>query len=116
MPKQELKVFRIDPVVGKCYEHIEATRSVALGNGKRNYFSSNKPTYVGEFVRLDRDGYGQGGTATGVFNNNGTEVEVHYTFDTCFNEVPCKSNGGSKSRKTRNLNKKTRKTRSRSRK
>jgi hypothetical protein len=116
----EKEVFRISPIVGKCYEHIEATRNEWIEGkhgirGEYRYFSTNQPTYVGKFLRLERYGSGDGGEVVAVFSNNGREVQVSYSYEgfTCFIEVPCRSGGGSKFRKSRKLNKKTKKTRRR---
>lgn len=86
----ETEVFRISPVVDKCYEHIEATRSQYMG-GNHRYFSTNQPRYVGKFVRQERRGYGDGGEVWAIFNDNGTENRVDYSYEgyTCFIEVPC---------------------------
>jgi len=103
----ETEVFRISPQVGRCYQHVEATRSEYVGGGNHRYFSTNRPTYVGTHVRDERQGYGDGGSYTSIFNNNGREVHVDYSYAgfTCFIEVPCVVGGGGKSRKTRKLNK-----------
>lgn len=87
----EIEVFRITPQVEKCYQHVEATRSQYLGGGKRRYFSTNQPRYVGKFVRTERTGWGDGGVVTDIFNDNGKENRVEYSYEgnTCFIEVPC---------------------------
>jgi hypothetical protein len=96
----ETQVYRKIPVVGdKCYEHVEATRSVNVGNGKRKYYSTNVPTYVGKFVRQERIGpYGDGQYVFDYFDDNGRETKVAYSYEglTCFNEVPCKIHSNSK--------------------
>jgi hypothetical protein len=96
----EIEVFRISPKVDKCYEHIEATRSQYMGGGNHRYFSTNKPRYVGKFVKQMRQGYGNGGTVWDIFNQNGKENRVDYTYEgyTCFNEVPCKIELNSKAK------------------
>ena len=120
---EEIEVFNnIKPVVNKCYQHIEATRSEwqkGEGNygylsdeGKYRYFSKNKPTYVGEFIREEQSGYGashgDGGSVIAVFRRGGEEVSVKYSSEgfTCFKEVQCSSvpkgsEGGRRKRKTR---------------
>ena len=109
----EIEVFRISPEEGKCYEHIEATRLQYIGAGKSRYFSSNQPRYVGKFIRKER-GYGDGGKAWAIFNDNDRENRVEYSYEgnTCFTEVPCKLNKGAKggSKKTRK-SRKTKKSR-----
>jgi len=90
----EIEVFRISPEVGKCYQHIEATRDVIIGLGERRYFSTNTPLYVGKFVRHLRYGYGNGGETHAIFNKGGDEIIVKYSYagNTCFIEVPCLEN------------------------
>ena len=101
----EIEVFRITPEVGKCYEHIEATRSEYMGQGKHRYFSENSPRYVGKFTREVRMGSGDGQTVEAFFDDNGSENSVNYSYEgyTCFIEVQCKNSGGmrKRSRKTR---------------
>ena len=96
----EIEVFRIKPEVDKCYEHIEATRSEYVGQGTYRYFSSNQPRYVGKFIRQERRGYGDGGEVWAIFNDNGRENRVDYSYEgnTCFTEVPCKLNLNSKAK------------------
>jgi hypothetical protein len=110
----EIEVFRISPSVGKCYQHVEATRSEYVGEGNHRYFSTNTPTYVGTHVRDEWQGYGDGMSYTSIFNNNGKEVRVDYSYAgfTCFIKVPCILGGGAKSRKSRKLNKRRNKTKS----
>ncbi len=87
----EIEVFRITPRVGLCYQHVEATRSVYLGRGEHKYFSINEPRYVGKFVREVRTGWGDGGSTTAIFDDNGKENRVEYSYEgnTCFIEIPC---------------------------
>ena len=113
MARPEMEIFRISPEEGKCYEHIEATRSQYIRGGNRRYFSTNQPRYVGKFIREERSGYGDGGQVWAIFNDNGTENRVEYSYEgnTCFIEAPCKgAQGGKRTRKSRK-NKKTRKYR-----
>jgi hypothetical protein len=96
----EIEVFRITPEEGKCYEHIEATRSQYIGAGNRRYFSTNQPRYVGRFIRHESQGYGDGGHSWDIFKDGGEENRVDYSYEgnTCFIEVPCKLNFKSKAR------------------
>jgi hypothetical protein len=114
MARPEMEIFRISPEEGKCYEHIEATRSQYMrGMANRRYFSTNQPRYVGKFIREERSGYGDSGQVWAIFNDSGTENRVKYSYEgnTCFIEAPCKgSQGGKRTRKSRK-NKKTRKYR-----
>jgi hypothetical protein len=112
----EVEVFRITPEVGKCYEHIEATRSEYIGGTKHRYFSENPSTYVGKFLRSEQYGQGDGADSYAIFdnNNNGKENKVKYSYEgyTCFKEVACKSGGGMRKRSRRTRRKlKTRKHR-----
>lgn len=114
MAKPEMEVFRISPEEGKCYEHIEATRSQYVGgNVNRKYFSTNQPKYVGKFIRVEQSGYGDGGQVWAIFNDDGRDNRVEYSYEgtTCFIEAQCKAaQGGKRTRKSRK-NKKTRKYR-----
>jgi hypothetical protein len=119
---REMQVFRITPEVGKCYEHIEATRSEYIGSGNHKHYSTNKPNYVGKYVRQERYGSGDGQDVIGIFDDNGKENRVNYSYEgyTCFNEVPCKEtatgffSGGYRKRK--NTKRKNRKLKSKSKK
>jgi hypothetical protein len=97
----EIEVFRNIPEEGKCYEHVEATRSeYNRGQPRRVYFTTNQPVYVGKFIRQERDGYGDHASSSAFFMNNGEEIEVPYSWEgrTCFMEVPCKLNLNSKAK------------------
>ena len=83
----EIEVFRISPEVGKCYEHVEATRKEYIGDGKSRYFTTNTPRYVGKFIRQERYGSGDGQEVIGIFDNGRVEYSYGYT---CFTEVPCR--------------------------
>jgi len=115
----EIEVFRISPVEGKCYEHIEATRSQYIGGENRRYFSRNAPRYVGKFIKTLRYGYGDGGSVIAVFQDGPTENKVDYSYEgnTCFIEVPCRdSRGGKRSKRSKRSMRKTRKNKKRSKK
>ena len=88
----EIEVFRITPVEGNCYEHIEATRSQYIGGGNHRYFSRNAPRYVGKYIKTLRYGYGDGGSVIAVFQDGLTENRVDYSYEgnTCFIEVRCR--------------------------
>jgi hypothetical protein len=92
----EVEVFRITPQVDKCYEHIEATRSVYIGGGKYTYFSKNEPKYVGKFIIQKSHGDRNGAKYYDYFDDNGKENVVQYSYEglTCFTEVKCKTGGG----------------------
>jgi hypothetical protein len=128
----EIEVFFINPEVGKCYEHVEATRKEYIGGGKSRYFTTNTPRYVGKFIRKERYGSGDGVEVTGIFDNGRVEYSYGYT---CFTEVPCReleekpevkkswfqrvfrAKGGYRKRKTNRLtNRNNRKLKSKSKK
>jgi hypothetical protein len=83
----EIEVFFINPEVGKCYEHVEATRKEYFGHGKFRYFTTNTPRYVGKFIRQERKGHHDNIEVTGIFDNGRVEYSYGYT---CFTEVPCR--------------------------
>jgi hypothetical protein len=89
----ETEVFRIELEVGKCYEHVEATRDVYAGGGNHRYFTTNVPRYVGRYTETKRYGYGDGGSAIAYFYDSSTkrqnQVSYSYAGYTCFREVPC---------------------------
>ena len=87
----EVEVFRLTPEVGKCYKHAEYTREIGRYPNAR-YFFMGQPRYVGKFVKeLRYGGYGDGQTIIAVFNDNGVENRVNYSYEgrTSFVEVPC---------------------------
>jgi len=110
----EVEVFRINPEVDKCYEHIEATRSESAGGWQRRYFSENQPIYVGKFLRSEQHGAGNGASHYAFFDDNGKENKIQYSYEgrTCFKEVACRPGGGMRKRSRRTRRKlKTRKNR-----
>jgi hypothetical protein len=87
----ETEVFRLTPVLNRCYEHAEYTRSQGNYPNVR-YFVNIPPRYVGEFIRFEQGGFGDGGWRRDYFRGlNGNEVAVNYSYEgrTCFREVPC---------------------------
>jgi|LauGreDrversion4_1035100.scaffolds.fasta_scaffold116297_2 hypothetical protein len=87
----ETEVFRLTPVLNRCYEHAEYTRSQGNYPNER-YFVNIPPRYVGEFIRFVQGGFGDGGWRRDYFRDlNGNEVGVNYSYEgrTCFREVPC---------------------------
>ena len=95
----EIEVFSKSPEVGKCYKHVEATRSQFINGTRHLYFSGNDPKYVGKFIREKRWG-GGGEQIRYIFDDNGTEniVDDSYEGNTCFIEVECKNIGGMRKR------------------
>jgi hypothetical protein len=79
------------PVLNRCYEHAEYTRSQGNYPNQR-YFVNVPPRYVGEFIRFEQGGWGDAGWRRDYFRDlNGNEVAVNYSYEgrTCFREVPC---------------------------
>ena len=88
----ETEVFRIQPVVNKCYEHAEFTRQQGRYPNPERYFTNIPPRYVGEYIRSVRGGFGDGGWQTDYFRDlDGTMRGIDYSYEgrTSFREVPC---------------------------
>jgi Ring finger domain len=82
----------VNPVVGRCYDHVEATRREGRYPNIRYFAPSLNRVYVGRFVREERRGFGDGQQIYAIFvDNNGQERRVQYSYggDTCFIELPC---------------------------
>jgi hypothetical protein len=92
--ENEIEVYRLVPVVGKYYQTAESTRREYAYNNQSvlitTHFTKNPLKYVGKYVRTERFGYGDGSYGFAVFDNNGREIIVHYSYEgnTCFIEVP----------------------------
>jgi len=87
----EVQVFRLTPALNRCYEHAEYTRRQGNYPNER-YFVNIPPRYVGEFIRFESGGWGDGGWRRDFFRDlNRNEVVVNYSYEgrTCFREVPC---------------------------
>ena len=115
----EVEVFRINPVLNKCYEHAEDTRVQGTWPEER-YFTNVPPTYVGEFIRFEQSGAGDGSQRTDYFrHSNGNEVAVYSSYEgrTSFREVPCRqqSDSGTKEKGGRRRNKRKSKTKTKRR-
>jgi hypothetical protein len=113
----ETEVFRIEPVVNKCYEHAEYTRKEGRYPNER-YFTNIPPRYVGEYIRSERGGWGDGGWKTDYFRDlDGIEKAIDYSYEgrTSFREVPCgqptTQTGGKFKKYHKRSNKKTNKKR-----
>ena len=89
----ETEVFFLALEKGKCYEHAEATRNEYIGEGKRRYFTTNVPKYVGEFTKELQFGSGDGTEVYSYFEDSSTgethRIAHSYRGNTCFREVPC---------------------------
>ena len=85
----EIKVFRIMPKVEQFYYTAEYTRVEGKWPTER-YFTTNVPQYVGEFIRHESSGYGDGASHRSVFKNNNEIVYVNYKYEgtTSFIEKP----------------------------
>jgi len=106
MATPEVEVFRLSPEVGKCYKHAEYTRKTGRYPNER-YFYNGTPKYVGKFVKTLQYGYGDGASIYAVFNDNGVENRVTYSYggQTSFIEVPCEEpSAENKAKKTAALN------------
>lgn len=96
----EIEVFRLTPIVGRCYEYVFANRSIFPPTNYHNpgepnnrlYYTTSPYIYAGRFVSGHTQGYGDGSTHYDIFDNNGTQVRVDYDYEgnLCFREVPCK--------------------------
>jgi hypothetical protein len=88
----EKEVFRITPVLGKCYEWAESTRRIGVWPNERRFAPTENVIYVGELTNISKGGWGDGSWRTDTFLYKDTEIHVPYSYggDTCFIEVPCK--------------------------
>jgi len=111
----EIEVLSINPEVGKCYEHVEATRSEYTRGKGFKYYTTNSPRYVGKFIREGRiQPANPDSLISSFFDDNGTENRINHSpeMNTCFIEVQCKNSGGMRKRSRRTRRKlKTRKHR-----
>jgi hypothetical protein len=89
--EDEEEVFRdVNPVVGRCYEHVEATRREGISPNIRYFAPSLNRVYLGRFVEERRNGFGDGQQIIfAIFVDNNDVYMVPYRRDTCFIEVPC---------------------------
>lgn len=77
---QEVEVFRLTPQEGKYYQTAEWTR--CEGNWPNvKYYSTNKLKYVGKFIRHESMGYRDNASHWDIFDNNGVEEIVNYTYE-----------------------------------
>jgi len=87
----ETEVFRITPEVGKCYKTAEYTRQTGKYPNYR-YYTTNEPKLVGKFIKhYAMGGPGDGARHYSVFNLDGKEITVEYSYGgyTSFIEVKC---------------------------
>jgi len=91
---EEVEMYRIHLEPGKYYETAECTRKTGKGgDGVERYYTTNPPRYVGKFIKTERSGFGDGMRVWSIFDNNGEEVEVDYSYEgnTCFRETTAPS-------------------------
>jgi hypothetical protein len=88
----EKEVFRITPLLGKCYEWAESTRRSGVWPNERRFAPVENVIYVGELVNISKGGLGDGSWRTDTFLYKDTKIYVPYSYggNTCFIEVPCK--------------------------
>jgi hypothetical protein len=87
----ETRVFKLNLVVNKCYEHAEYTHTQGEFPNKK-LFTNVPPRYVGKFIRYEQGGWGDDGWRRDYFRDlNGNENVVNSVTGgtTCFREVPC---------------------------
>jgi hypothetical protein len=90
---RETIVFRLKPVEGKYYETTEFTRK----DGKwpyEHYYTNKKLKYVGKFIKHEHYGWGDNASYYDIFDNDGEEVIVQYTYEgtTSYREVEVDGN------------------------
>jgi len=88
-----IEMFRISPQLDKYYEYAEYTMSEGKYPNTR-YFINSTPQYVGEFIKREEGGCGDGSWRIDYFrDDNMNIIPIKYTYEgtTCFREVPCNS-------------------------
>jgi len=87
MSKQEtnsmddkIEVYRLTPKVNKYYMTTTWTEKVGKWPNEK-YYSTNKLRYVGRFLRHVSYGYMDNATHMDIFDNNGVEEIVNYTYE-----------------------------------
>jgi hypothetical protein len=81
-----VEVFRCVPLVGKNYYHAEYDESTGKYPYTRYFVKESNLRLVGEFIKITRTGYSDGGQVYGHFMLDGREVIVNYNYEgkTCF--------------------------------
>ena len=85
----ETQVYRLTKLeVGISYLFALRTRKEGI-HPNETYFTTNELEFVGKYVRSERWGYGDGGGGAEIFDNDGIEVRIVYTYEgtTCFKEI-----------------------------
>ena len=96
---EEIKVFRLKPQEGKYYKTTEYTRKEGIWPYE-HYYSTKKLKYVGKFIRHEQFGYGDSMSCYDIFDDNGKNVVVQYTYEgtTSYVEVDMDTEEKSKER------------------
>ena len=84
----KIEVFRLKPIENKYYETTTYTHKTGQFPNEK-YYTINKLRYVGKFIRHESCGYRDNAIHWDIFDNNGNEEIVNYTYEgtTCFIEV-----------------------------
>jgi hypothetical protein len=77
---EEIKVFRLKPQVGKYYKTTEYTRKEGIWPNE-HYYSTKKIKYVGKFIKHEQYGWGDSMSCFDIFEDNGKNVVVQYTYE-----------------------------------
>lgn len=94
---QEEEVFRITPQENKAYETAIYTREETVYDKEKfwhkigtRYYTTNPVVYAGIAIKNVTFGYGDASYGYVLFNKNGVEEKVEYTYEgtRCFREVP----------------------------
>lgn len=82
------EIYRLTPVVGKIYETAEYTKREGK-YPKERYFTDKPLIMAGKFIKHVKTGYGDYAKHYDIFDLNGKEKIVNYTYEgtTCFKEV-----------------------------
>ena len=76
----EIEVFRLTPEEGKYYQTTTWTRSTGRWPNNK-YYSTNELQYVGKFIRHESYGFHDNAKHWDIFDNNGIEIIVNYTYE-----------------------------------
>jgi hypothetical protein len=84
----EIEVFRLTPEKDKYYQTTTYTHIIGQFPNQK-YYTTNNLRYVGNFIRHESCGYHDNSIHWDIFDNNGIEEIVKYTYEgtTCFIEV-----------------------------
>jgi hypothetical protein len=93
MRSEEIEVFRLTPQINKYYETTEFTRKEGKWPNE-HYYSNKKLKYVGKFIKHEQYGFGDSMSCYDIFDNDGEEVIVQYTYEgtTSYREVEVDGN------------------------